>query len=366
MMLATSPAAPVLASPPQLGDYYVALGDGYALGYLTADLPADPQCEARDAPGYVCVVYRYLKQANPGLQIRNYGEQNADSCELAGGGHRCFDMTSVSNPVDGAVAFIQQHPGEVNPITLSLGGSDLLPLLPQALTDPVGTAGQLPAVLTRFQANLNSILARLRVAAGPNAELIVTTQVNPLDGIPSPPLPSGIPDLATNAIAALNTAAKAAAMQNGAIVADAADAFHTYPGGPTPLTWAATSLASGDPSKVNPYPTPDGYKVLARTIIKVSGYVVPLAISAKLRSKTIGAGQAEKVKGKTSVGASITATVRFPNKKQMAVTTSPDNQGKYALSFKVGKTRGTGWVKVCASDITGQSKCSGKLAYMVK
>lgn len=354
------------ASTPRLGGYYVALGDGYALGYLTADLPPDPQCQAPDAPGYVCVFYRYLTQLNGSLQLRNYGEQNADSCELSGAGHRCFDPKSVSNPLDGAIAFIQEHPGEVSPITLSLGGSDLLPLLPQALTDPVGTAAQLPAVLTRFQANLSAILGRIRAAAGPDAEIIVTTQVNPLDGIPSPPLPSGIPDLATNAIGALNSAAKTAAVQSGAIVADAADAFHTNPGGPAPLTWAATSLASGDPTKVNPYPTPDGYTVLARTIIKASGYVVPLRLTAKLGNKTIGAGRVEKVKGSTSAGASILVTVRLPGAKRKGLTSSANGQGQYSVSFKVGRTHGSGWVKLCASDITGQSKCSGRLAYTVK
>jgi hypothetical protein len=364
--LAPARASATVAASPALGTYLVAVGDGYSQGYLTPDLPADPQCQAPDAPGYVCIFYRYLRQLNPGLQIENYSEEGADSCELSGAGHRCFEPAAVTNPLDGAVGFISQHPGQVSPIVLSVGGSDLLPLLQTGLADPIGTAAQLPVVLNRLETNVGAVLGRLRAAAGPDAEIIVTTQIDPLDGVPSPPLPAGIPELAGNAVSAVNVAITTAAAAHNAIVADAAGAFHAHAGGPASLTWVATSLASGDASKLNPYPTPDGYKVFADTVVKASGYVVPLVITAALSSKTVSIGKSDKVRGKATLEASLRVTVRVPNGKQTAGVAAPGASGDYAVSFKVGKTRGRGWVKVCATDLGGDSKCSAKLTYTVR
>jgi hypothetical protein len=164
----------------------------------------------------------------------------------------------------------------------------------------------------------------------------------------------------------VNVAITTAASSQKAIVADAAGAFHAHPRGPASLTWVATSLASGDASKLNPYPTPDGYKVFGDTVIKASGYVVPLAITAALSSKTVSAGKSEKVKGKTTVESSLKVTVRVADAKQTTRLAAPGASGDYAVSFKVGKTRGRGWVKVCATDLDGHSKCSAKLTFTVR
>jgi hypothetical protein len=221
-------------------------------------------------------------------------------------------------------------------------------------------------VLNRLETNVGTVLGRLRAAAGPDAEIIVTTQIDPLDGVPSPPLPAGIPELAGNAVSAVNMGIVMAAAAHNAIVADAAAAFHARAGGPASLTWVATSLASGDASKLNPYPTLDGYKVFADTVIRASGYVVPLVITAALSSKTVAAGKSEKVKGKTTLETSLKVTVRVADGKQSTRLVEPGASGDYAVSFKVGKTRGRGWVKVCATDLGGHSKCSAKLAYTVR
>jgi hypothetical protein len=359
-------AAPARAAAPTLGAYYLAVGDGYAQGYLTVGLPADPQCNASDAPGYVCIFYRYLKQVRPALQVQNFGEEGADSCELVGAGHRCYSSVLTANPVDAAVQFIQAHPGQVSPISVSLGGSDLLPLLQTGLADPVGTAAQLPKVLGRLQSNVDAILGRLRSAAGSQAQIIVTTQVNPLDGVPSPPLPAGIPELGANAIDAVNQAITAGAAGHDVVLADVAAAFHSYPSGPASLTWVATSLASGDASKLNPYPTAEGYRLMADTIIKASDYLVPLTVTATLGSKAVVAGRSEKVKGRTTLESSLQATIQYPSKRKSTYSVPTSASGSYAMSFKVGKTRGRGWVTMCATDLSNRTKCSSKLAFTVR
>jgi hypothetical protein len=314
----------------------------------------------------VCIFDRYLRQLNPNLQLQNYGEEGADSCELSGAGHRCYGSAAFANPVDSAVQFIQSHAGQVSPITVSFGGSDLLPLLQTGLSDPVGTAAQLPKVLSRLQADVDTILGRLRAAAGPQAEIIMTSQINPLDGVPSPPLPAGIPELGANAIAAVNRAIANGSAPHNVVIADAAAAFHTFPGGPASLTWVATSLASGDPSKLNPYPTADGYRVLADTVIKSSGYAVPLTLQTMLSKKTAATGKSLKLRGSTTVETSLQGTVQLPKKRQKKLQISPDAAGTFTVSFKVGKARGKGWVKVCATDLSAQTQCSPKLAFTIR
>lgn len=360
------PGTTARADSPKLGSYYLAIGDSYSLGALTPDIMPDANCSASDAPSFACIFFRYLKQINPGLQIQNFSEAGVDSCELAGAGHRCFSTTPMANPLDAAVQFISAHQGEVSPITVTFGGGDLLPLLPQALTDPTGTAARLPGVLTRYRTNLDTVLSRLRTAAGPDAEIIVTTQINPLGGIGSPPLPAGVPDLAQRALDSLDGIMKSEAPKYNAVIADVEAAFDSNPGGAALLTFVPTSLVSGDPAKINPYPTPDGYKVFADTVIKASGYIVPLTLKAKLGSKSVHPGKSEKLKGTTSAGATLKITVKLPKKKTKSINKTAGTDGAYAASFNVGKTSGKGTVKVCASDANGQSKCSSKLTFAVK
>jgi lysophospholipase L1-like esterase len=111
----------------------------------------------------------------------------ADSCQLVQG-HRCYDSTPRATHLDAATAFIKAHPGEVSPITVTIGGNDVLALVPAAITNPTSTVARLPAVFRTYRANLDVILSRLRAAA-PAARIIVTTQPNSLGGIPASFLP---------------------------------------------------------------------------------------------------------------------------------------------------------------------------------
>lgn len=347
----------------KLGSYYLALGDSFAYGYQLESIPADPQCHAADASGFVCRFYRFLRLSNPALQLNNIAQPGADSCDMSGMGHRCYETTSQPSQVDQAVAFIQAHPGQVSPITVTTGGNDLLALLPDALKDLNGTLAKLGPVRTRFRSNLDTILSKLRAGA-PDAEIIVTTQPNPVAGAPEPPAPAGFPEAAANALDGMNAIVKAESPKYGAIVADPAAAWDAYPGKGYKLSYLSQYLPQG---KYEIHPTPLGYQVYADAVIQASGFTAPaLRVNIHLSANGPHRGKKEKVTGTTLGGSGLAVTFRNPRSSSQTIHTTAGLTGAFSATFGVGHTRGTGHVKVCATDITGRSACSKSRSYKVK
>src|SRR5947209_8688733 len=245
------PNAIAVHAAPTPGSYYVALGDSLGYGYSNDQTPLDPQCASSTAIGYVCVFYRYLKSLNPAIQVMNLSVPGADSCDMLygypGPANQCTHKPTTGNApsqVDAAVALLKAHPGQVNPITIDIGGDDVLPLLPQGVADPTGTAAKLPGVFQAFQANLDKSLSEIK-AADPKVTVILVTQYNPMAGLPADQLPQGFGALAQNTIDSLNTIIKAEAQKYGYPVADVATAFAAQPGKGTPLTNVPQTLAGG-------------------------------------------------------------------------------------------------------------------------
>jgi lysophospholipase L1-like esterase len=356
----TSGGAPIAVPSRTLGSYYLALGDSYAAGYLTEDRPIDTPCKVGDAPGFVCVFWRYLKEITPQLQLDNLGEPGADSCELAGAGHRCYESSPRASSVDAAVEFLKTHPGQVSPITLTIGGNDLLALLSQAVNDPTGALAKLPTIFPRYRSNLDTILGRLRAAA-PNATIIVTTQPNPFGGLGSPPLPPALPQLAMSVLKTLDQVMKDETPKYGAIIADSAAAFDAYPGGGSALSYVPQYLPQG---KYEIHPTPQGYKVYGEALIAASGYRLPM--SAQLQKKQVKTGKSETLAGTTMIGGAVTIQVWTPHRGARTMSTTASDTGSFSQTFKVGKLRGKGAVKACVSDADKHSSCTGKLSFAVR
>jgi hypothetical protein len=366
------PATALGQTNPPPGKYFLVLGDSLAYGLTAPDIPADPTCQSATAPGYVCIAYGYLKQVAPGLQLQNMGVPEMDSCILVSGfgaGSPCKTRPpggDVASPLAGAVLFLSQHPGQVGPIMVNVGGADLVPLLPAAVSDPAGTAAKLPALFRAIQTNLDVALSALRAAAGDNTEIILITQYNPLGGIASPPLPPGLPDIAAGAIHGLNQLELAVGAKYNVIVADVAAAFDAHPGGAALLTFVPPSLASGDPTKIDIYPTIDGYRLYGQTVLKASGYQAPAVITAQLSKKKQTRGKQVALHGVAVSGSTIRITVTLPHAKASVKTVSADNGGAYTLTFSVGKHAGNAAVKACESDqIAGKTACSKKLSIAV-
>jgi lysophospholipase L1-like esterase len=244
--------------------YYVALGDSIAHGH-TADTVADnPQCHSQKAPGYVCVVYRYLQKKYAGVRVRNFSRSGADSCEVAGAGHSCQDMVPRVSQLVAADAFLKAHRGHIRLVTIDIGGNDILELAVQGLSNLPATEAKLPAADATLRTNLDTIFAELRVAA-PHARIVASTQWNPLGGLGTPPLPAGFPAAAQSALDAINGITIAEAAKYKIKVADAAAVMNAYPGGGVRLGYIIQTALTGTP---NIHPTPKGHRIWGNTIIK--------------------------------------------------------------------------------------------------
>jgi len=359
-----SPRSGVHASTPVVGKYYIALGDSFSAGYLTPSLPIDTQCLAPDAPGFPCLFYRYLRQQNPALHFVNFSQPGADSCQLVQG-HRCYDSTSRATHLDAAIALVKAYPGEVSPITITIGGNDVLALVPAALANPTSTVARLPAVFRMYRANLDVILSRLRTAA-PSARIIVTTQPNSLGGIPASFLPKGLSAIAGTAVDNLNAVMKQEAGKYGAIIADSAAAFARNPGGAYLLTYLPQVLVSGDPSQANIHPTANGYRVYAIEVIKDSGYLLPLSVSAHVSKHAPLHGKSDRVKGRTSSDAAISVHVVLPGGRVRNITGRTSAAGAFVVKFKVGTRTGNAHLRACATDMFGRRACGTRLLFVVR
>ncbi|HZS94743.1 MAG TPA: SGNH/GDSL hydrolase family protein [Chloroflexota bacterium] len=356
---------------PVPGAYYLALGDSLAVGVTADGVPADPGCISPTAPGYVCVFYRYLQRLNPNLQLKNLAESGADSCVFAQGkgpGSPCADpLISGTAPsqVAEAVQFINQHPGQVTPISIDIGGNDLASVLLQGLSDPLGAIAKVPKTLTTIQTNLDSALQQLR-AVDPNGEILVINQYNPIGGIGSPPLPSYALPAVSSTMDNLSKIDRQEAAKYGAVYVDVRTAFDKYPNGAASLTYVLSSALSGNLSKVNIHPTPQGYAVYAKTVIDASGYQAPLVLHARLASHSVRRGKTESITGSSVPFDALTLRIKRPRAVAQKVDSSVDEFGNLTLSFAVGKVPGRETARLCVSAPNGAAHCHKAMRLTVR
>lgn len=163
--------------------YYLALGDSFAYGFQ----PGKP----RTAPpssfdtGYVDVFAARLRKLSPSLRVVNYGcPGESTGTFIAGECPARGDVKALHSfyrgaQLDAAMAFLQAHPGDVSPITVTLWGNDWLPVLLNTCDGSVACARkQAPSETKAFAGRLTAILRQIRAAA-PDAEIIVTGAWNP-------------------------------------------------------------------------------------------------------------------------------------------------------------------------------------------
>jgi hypothetical protein len=164
----------------------------------------------------------------------------------------------------------------------------------------------------------------------------------------------------------LNDIMKSEAAKYNALVADSAAAFDAHPGGAATLTFVPISLASGNLADINIHPTPDGYKVYGDTLIKASGFVLPLTLTAHLVSTHVKPGKKVTVSGTTEAGVTVTVKLWRPHARARSYTLTVGSAGTFSHGYKVGKKTGKGAIKVCAQDSAGQSQCSSKMTFQVR
>jgi lysophospholipase L1-like esterase len=265
-LLAGTPTA-AAASPP-LGPrhYYLSLGDSFGFG-----LQGTRFIEMLDAgtynpdafnTGYTDDLAAMIRERlRPDLQVVNY------SCGLTGTGEMlrgdgCFFQQIglalhdefTGSQLDAATAFLRAHPGQVSPITISVGAADMGP----AIEDCNGVAACVvrSGVFRTLGKNLPVILGRLRAAA-PNADilLLLPHNITVVEFPDSNPLWAAFV-LELRAIAAVYEVR----------VADAFTAI-TLAGRTCELTFACLP---GD--LADSHPNDAGYAVMARLFYRAAGY----------------------------------------------------------------------------------------------
>lgn len=262
-LLALSPAAGRAAAGASVvgpKTYYLALGDSLAYGL---------QPDFVDNQGYPQDFFANL-QAHGTTTLVNLGCTGETTVTFINGG--CIYRT-IFPPHDSysgsqlaaALAFIQQHPGQVSPVTVDIGANDLLP----AINAQTCLTTNLTATVQTIAVNLHSILSQLHTALNGTGDLITMNYYSPYQNS----CPNLIP-----LTRYLNGLLAGLATHDGALVAPV---FLAFGGGAFPnyalclSTW--TCLTTTYPTcKIDAHlcihPTTLGYKVIAGTIEATVGY----------------------------------------------------------------------------------------------
>jgi lysophospholipase L1-like esterase len=246
---------------------YLALGDSLAFGYSQAKFNSlfpneDP---AAYDTGYVDDFARVLKLFPPGLTVVNDGcpGETTDSfikgpCayQLAFPLHHPYSAGPTSAQLTDALAYLSEHPGRVNPITLDIGANDALGLIEGTCKlEPACIAAGAPAVFAHIGANLGQILAALRGGA-PHAQIIVLGLYNPFGS----KIPGG-----NELTAALNQVEAGVAASFGARFADPLPIFNPPGALEQPTICLLTNMCT---PLVDIHPTDLGYTALAGLVLR--------------------------------------------------------------------------------------------------
>ena len=273
-VVASSQVAASAEAPPT---YYLALGDSLSVGLQPTG--ANGANQETDT-GYVDGLYTQLKKKDPNLQLVKLGCSGETTTSMLLG-HTpetlgaCANYQNDYSQVDAAVAFFEQHPGQVKYVTNDIGANDVQKCATAAGID-IGCAVQGVATLS---GNLPQILDRLKAASGPTPIFVGMNYYNPflaayLSG------GNGVFLAAVTSLAeyVVNTIEENEYRSVGARVADVSGAFGSYdltpkvlPGqGQVPtavynictLTWMCTS-------KPNIHARDAGYTVIANAFAAV-------------------------------------------------------------------------------------------------
>jgi lysophospholipase L1-like esterase len=162
----TAPVAPATTAPGTR--YYLSLGDSYASGY---------QPGGNTTAGFAYQVAADTQGSAHPLELYNVGCAGATTTSLLktpgcppgalGPGATPY---GPQTQLEAAEAFLREHPGAVDLITVSIGGNDVT----KCAQDP-DVASCVGSAVSTINTNLPVILQRLRAAAGPNTVIIGTT-----------------------------------------------------------------------------------------------------------------------------------------------------------------------------------------------
>jgi lysophospholipase L1-like esterase len=143
--------------------YYVSVGDSLAAGVQPI---GDPNDLYRTKSGYAEQLLKIARSDFPKLSLVKLGCPGETTTTMIAGGICPY---AHGSQLDQAVAFLHAHRSKVAFVTIDIGANDF----------PCQAAECIPAGVASIQANLPSILATLRKAAGPNVPIVGMTLYNP-------------------------------------------------------------------------------------------------------------------------------------------------------------------------------------------
>src|SRR3954447_1899031 len=171
-----TPAPGTTSPPPASGapnQLYVSIGDSYAAGFQ----PSAPQQGATTRNGFAYQVVDLAKKKGYDLKLTNFGcggattdsllTQPGCSPDQLGPGAAQY---APATQADAAEEFLKAHRGQVELITVSIGGNDVTACA--AVTDPVSCVS---AAIASIHTNLTTLVGRLRSSAGPQTRIVGIT-----------------------------------------------------------------------------------------------------------------------------------------------------------------------------------------------
>ena len=259
-----APAARAASGDP----IYVSLGDSLSVGFQPGRGPTDD--------GYVDDLWRRAEGSIPGLRLRKFGCPGETSrAMISGVGSPC--TYAAGGQLDAAVAYLNDHAGEVAFITIDIGANDVVN---RCFDFNTGVLSRRCVVemRPRLRARVMHIVHALRSATGQGVPILGMSYHNPFLGLWGL-VPHG-KELARKAARgwrAFNRGLVNAYPDSGAAVANVAGTFRIndfqdtvfVPGrGPLPLnvartcrwTWFCSPGSFGDP-----HPNDTGYRKIGRT-----------------------------------------------------------------------------------------------------
>jgi lysophospholipase L1-like esterase len=245
--------------------YYLALGDSLAQGYQPIGGPDSPVGFPGYNQGYPDQLLKLVRDRYDQLRLVKLACGGETTTTMIEGSPWCGSNFEAGSQLAEATAFLRAHRGEVAFVTINIGGNDVI----------APNGGGVAAI----QANLPTILAQLRDAAGPGMPILGMNYYYPF--LPDVWFATHDPAAlqgAVDAIAGFNALLASLYADAGDPVADVAAAFSTSDTGdadgngvPTDVenVCAWTWECAPPPHGPDLHPNTAGYDVIARAFADV-------------------------------------------------------------------------------------------------
>lgn len=237
-----------------------------------------------------------------------------------------------------AISFIQQHPGQVSPVTVDIGANDFIGLFDPTTCQIITPTQGLTATIAQFDADYTSIFTQLQAALGGTGDLLAMNYYFPYQNLCYQRLGGNTPQF--QALMALfeelNAHLQTDAQQSGV---PWVDVFSAFGGATTPnpklclAMWSCLSAGAGFAP-----PTTTGYAVIAGGFAQTYG-TAPTIVASTTQAVV---GQTVAVTG-THFAAAEPVTVYWDSKTgSVLITATSGLDGSFTSTVTIPPATGGG------------------------